>query len=136
MKSRTEQQATPKPFEPRRSFESVPYPFNAAEIRQLGVDLARATREAIEIESKKAVAMADFTAAKKEAAAKLASLSLKIENGYEMREMECIVHFGAPRPGRKEIYRADNGDLVREDPMTPEEMQAAFEFPDDKGKPQ
>jgi hypothetical protein len=136
MRKKTEQQPNPKPFEPKRIFDSIRYPFSEAEIRQLGADLAHATREAIDIERAKKVAMAAIAADKKDIESKCASLSLKIENGYEMREMECIVHFGAPRSGRKEIFRADNGEFVRDEPMTPEEMQAAFDFPDDKGKTQ
>lgn len=122
---------SPKPFEPKRAIESVRYPFDATELRQLGADLAHRTREAIRIENDKKVATSSFTAAKKEVEAQCAELSLKIENGYEMRDAECMVYFSTPRPGFKTIVRADNNEVVREEPMTAEEMQAAFEFPDE-----
>ena len=127
-----------KPFEPKRVIETVQYGFNHQELKQLGVDLAHATREAIRIENDKAVATARFNGLKKEAEALCSSLSLKIENGYEMRDMECIVVYSMPRPGYKQISRADTGEWIRDDPMTPEEMQAAFDFPagGDQNKPQ
>lgn len=50
-------------------------------------------------------------------------LSLKISQGYEYRETECVVQLSTPRPGVKTIIRADNGDWVAEEPMTHEEMQ-------------
>jgi hypothetical protein len=123
-----------KPFEPKRCIESVRYPFTGSEMRQLGSDLAHAVREAIKIEADKSVAMANFNSLKKEQEAKCAELSLKYENGYEMRDMECLVYFSQPRPGYKEIVRTDNGESVREEPMTAEEMQAGFDFPGDDGK--
>lgn len=114
----------------------VRYPFDASDMRRLGAELAHATREAIRIESDKAVAMSGFKAQKQETEARCAELALKIENGYEMRDMECLVYFSTPRPGYKQIVRMDNNEVVREEPMTADEMQAAFDFPDDgKNRP-
>lgn len=132
VKSRS--QGTVNQFEPKRTIESVRWPLTAAEIRQLGADLAHQTRECIRIESDKKVATAALASAKKEAEARCADLSLKIQNGYEMRDTECLVYFSVPQPGIKRIVRADDPDsIVREEPMTAAEMQAAFDFPSDGG---
>ena len=121
-------------FGQKRTVEKLPHPFTRDEIRQLGIDLAHATRKAIRIENDKAVAMAAFNAAKKEAEGECAALSLKLETGYELRDTECVVHFSRPGPGQKTVVRLDNNEFVREEPMTAEEMQAAFDFPDAGGK--
>ena len=126
-----------KPFAPKRIVEELKYEFTAIELRELGDNLAQEYREAIRIENNQKRVMAEFTAAKKATAERCADLSLKIQNRYEYREFECIVQFCLPAPGRKTISRADTGKFVREDQMTPEEMQAAFEYgDDDTSKPQ
>ena len=43
-----------------------------------------------------------------------------------MREFDCVVHLSTPKPGMKTIVRSDNNEFVREEPMTPAEMQADF----------
>jgi hypothetical protein len=116
--------------------EPVRYPFSASEIRQLGADLACATRQAIEIEAAKKIAMAAFAADKKEAEGRCADLALKIERGFEMRDMECVVYLSMPKPGTKTIVRADTGECVREAAMTPEEMQSTLNFDEQSGTQQ
>jgi hypothetical protein len=117
--------------------EPVKYPFTRDEIRQLGADLARATWAAIEIEAQKKIAMADFASDKKAIDARRAELALKIERGFEMREMECLVYWSMPKPGFKTLVRADTGECVREAAMTPDEMQRLLDFgAEESGTPQ
>jgi hypothetical protein len=45
-----------------------------------------------------------------------------------MRDMDCLIVLNTPRSGVKSITRADTGEIVREENMTPEEMQRALPF--------
>lgn len=109
--------------DPERCIREVRYPFNAQELKILGEQLAAEVRAAIADETAKAAEVAKFTERRKDHDSRCASLSLKISQGYEYRETECVVQLSTPRPGVKTIVRADNGDWVAEEPMTHEEMQ-------------
>ena len=116
----------------KRITERLKYTLSDGELRHLGDDLARAIRENIRVENDKKTAMAHYAMLQKESIANLADLSLKITNGYEWREIDCVVQLSTPRSGLKRIIRSDTNEVVREEPMTPAEMQAAFDF--DAGK--
>ena len=119
----------------KRAVENCKCNLTAAEMRQAGDDLARATRSAIECENDKKTTAAAYKARAEMLSAQCASLSLKITQGYEMRDIECVVYYGTPRQGFKQIIRPDTGETIREEPMTPAEMQSVFDFDDGK-KPQ
>jgi hypothetical protein len=119
----------------KRAIENCKCMLTAAELRQAGEDLARATREAIECENDKKTAAAAYKARGEHAQSRCAALSLKITQGYEMRDIECVVYYGTPRHGFKQVIRPDTGETVREEPMTPAEMQSVFDFDEGK-KPQ
>jgi hypothetical protein len=107
----------------------------ADELYRAGQDLAAATREAIASETEKKAAQAGYKARTEEAQARAAALSLKITQGYEMRDLDCVVYFSMPRAGMKQIVRPDTGEVVREEPMTEKELQAGFDF-EEGNKPQ
>ena len=119
----------------KRAVENCKCNLTAAEIRQAGEDLARATRDAIACETEKKEVVAAYKARAEHAQGRCASLSLKITQGYEMRDIECVVYYGTPRQGFKQVIRPDTGETIREEPMTPAEMQSVFDFDDGK-KPQ
>lgn len=50
-------------------------------------------------------------------------LSNQINDGWEMRTMDCIVTLNMPGPGRKLVTRADNGAYVREAAMDSDDLQ-------------
>jgi hypothetical protein len=121
----------------KRVVETCKYILSGAELRQAGEDLARATREAIACETDKKAAAAAYKARAEEAQSRCAALSLKITQGYEMRDLECVVYYQQPRAGLKQIVRPDTGEVLREEPMTQQEMQSEFVFdPGDGKKPQ
>lgn len=121
----------------KRVVETVKYVLSAGELRQAGEELARATREAIACETDKKTAAAVYKARAEAAQASCAALSLKITQGYEMRDLECVVYYQQPRAGMKQIVRPDTGEVVREEPMTQTELQSEFVFdPGDGKKPQ
>ena len=117
----------------KRITESLKYKLSPDELRLLGDDLARTMRDQIRVQCDKKTMQAHFASVLQEIDARMGDLSMRITTGYEMREMDCVVHLSTPKPGMKTIVRADNNEFVREEPMTPAEMQADFGF--DPGRP-
>jgi hypothetical protein len=111
-----------------RVVESVRYPFTADEIRLLGEALAREAQTVFTLREQKKESTASFGVLIAEANGRVAGLTHKINEGYEMRDTECRVLPDVPRRGMKSIMRLDTGEIVREEAMTAEEMQDAFKF--------
>jgi len=112
----------------RRIYESLKYLFTPDEIRELGEALAREAQGVFDLKEKKASVSAALVAQIKEANGRVAELTVKINNGYELREVECMWLMEEPRPGMKRLIRADNNQHVRDEPMTQGEMQRSFGF--------
>lgn len=55
--------------------------------------------------------------------ASITTLSHKINNGYEYREVECEVALNFPHGGDKTITRKDTGGIVRVEEMTKAEKE-------------
>jgi len=111
-----------------RLFESIKYAFSPTEIRELGEALAREAQTVFDLRDKKATTMAALAASIKAANSRVADLTTKINNGFELREVECMALLETPRPGLKRIIRIDNNETIREEPMTLAEMQGNFGF--------
>jgi phosphopantetheine adenylyltransferase len=104
-------------------YELCRYQFTSAELRTLGDQLARETQQAIEIREERATVVAEFAAQLKGSEKRIAGLANKLNAGYEMREMECIVLYDKPERGMKTIVRVDTGEEVRTAVMTDAETQ-------------
>jgi hypothetical protein len=111
-----------------RVFESVKYNFSDAELQELGAQLAREAQGVFDLEEQKKSEAAAKSAQLKEANGRVAGLTTKINNGYELREVECLVLLETPRPGLKQIVRIDTNEVLRVEPMTKAEMQSNFGF--------
>jgi hypothetical protein len=109
-------------------YEDVPYQFDEAELLALGQELARVNQAQADLEREKKDAAADFGARIKIVDARRAKLARKINEGCELRKVECIELLDAPRPGVKSIARVDNGQVIREEAMTAAEMQRTIPF--------
>jgi hypothetical protein len=112
----------------RRTFESIKYSFGPDELRQLGETLAREAQTVFDLREQKSAADAALTAQIKAANRRVADLAEKVNNGYELREVECLSLLETPRPGLKRIIRIDTHETVREEAMTMQEMQSSFGF--------
>lgn len=118
-----------------RIFEAIKYTFKSDEIRELGEALAREAQTVFDLEQQKKTMTAGMAAQIKGANKRVADLTLKINQGFELREVECLALMETPRPGMKRIIRCDNSETVREEAMTVGEMQGFFGFqdrPDDR----
>jgi hypothetical protein len=112
-----------------RQYEPVKYPFSDQEIRELGEALARENQVLIDLRDARTAQMAASNAAIKESLKLAAELTQKINNRYELREVEVIWMPDNPKPGTKALMRVDRPDIVvRYEPMTPAEMQGSLGF--------
>jgi deoxyribodipyrimidine photolyase len=116
-----------------RLVESCRYNFTAEEIRHLGESLAREAQNVFTLRQEKKEISQSYASRIEEANGKVAALTDKINQGYEMRDTECRVELDRPRRGAKSIVRVDTGAVVREEAMTAAEMQEAFRFDDAPG---
>ena len=119
-----------------RLYESVKYQFTNDEMRELGGALAREAQIVFDLREQKKNATASLTASITAANKRVGDLTTKINNGYEMREVEVIAEMDKPRPGIKTIWRVDTGEELRKEPMTMQEMQQSFGFPEPDVKPE
>ena len=117
----------------KRLYESIKYTFNNSEIRELGESLARENQTVIDLKAQKKALVAQLTGQIEAATNRVADTSTKINNGFEMREVECLALMETPRAGMKRIIRLDNNETVREEAMTMAEMQRNFGFPENEG---
>lgn len=94
------------------------YDFTAVEIHDLSMDLAGKTKEIVTLKKQKTSAVSQYTAKINEAEATCNSLSNKVADGFEHREVECEVIFNQPANGKKTIIRKDSNTLVGVEAMT------------------
>lgn len=108
--------------------QRVKYPFNKAELLDLGEELARATDELREIDRRKKQVTSDLAADQKRADGEVFLLAKKVKDKYEYREVQCLVVYGVPRAGLKTIRPVDTRLDEFTEPMTADEMQAGLDF--------
>ena len=102
--------------------------FSEEEMKQLSLELARAAQEETEAEEEKKATMAQFAESIASCKAKVSSLARKINNGYEMRNVECEVRLDDPSAGMATVVRLDTGETSKVRQMTAEEMQPTLEL--------
>jgi hypothetical protein len=118
----------------KRLYESIKYTFTRDEIRGLGEGLARENQTIYDLREQKTNLVASLAASIKEAESRAADSTKKINNGYELREVECLAVLETPRAGMKRIIRLDTNEVVREEAMTLSEMQQGFGFTDPESR--
>jgi hypothetical protein len=112
----------------KRQFETLKFTFSSDDIRELGQSMARETQGVYDLEKRKKELDAELAANIKAANGRVESLTTKINNGYEMREVEVLVLLDEPKMGLKRIIRVDNNEHLRDEAMTFDEMQRGFGF--------
>lgn len=112
----------------KRMYEAIKFTFSADEIRELGQALARENQGVYDLEKKKKEVDGELGVAIKAANGRAEALTIKLNNGYEMREVEVLVMYDEPRSGMKRILRLDDNTVVREEAMTLDEKQRGLDF--------
>lgn len=111
-----------------KTSEYLKYEFTRAELAEKSQELARHTQLRDQLEQQKREIDKQLAAQIEAAISQVKVLAQHVSTGYEMRMVDCILHFHAPKEGRCTIERADNGELIRERAMTSEEMQESLQF--------
>lgn len=106
----------------KTAVEYLKYTFTPAELHELSMSLAKTIEELDQAKKEKTAVMADLNSRIKSLEALTAATSVKINNGYEMRSIECDV---IPIWERKawEIRRQDTDELVRTKNMSNDDLQ-------------
>lgn len=114
--------------QPKVVLEQVKYTFTMEEKRILGETLAREAQDVFSLQTQKKEVTSSITARIDEAQGRVKITTDKINQGYELRDAECVVTFDVPRRGMKSYIRLDTHEAVREEPMTSDELQETFAF--------
>ena len=110
--------------------------FTQDELRKLGADLANANASVYELRSEKDVETKRLAAAIKAAEDTAANITHKIREGWELREIPCLVKLDTPRRGMAEIVSMETGEVLDTRPMKDDEMQSFFRFQSTEGPAQ
>lgn len=112
---------------------SVKHVFDERERLDLGNKLATAMQTHGEVEAQMKSITGDYKSRLKMIATEGDQYAARIRDGYEMREIECIVHFnmatnerGKPvkKLGMKRVINATTKEFIRDEPMTQADLQA------------
>src|SRR5262245_62139544 len=102
----------------RPIYAEVKYKFTPEEKRQLGEAIAREEQGIRKLQAERKSVAAALAAQIETATLKISNLADQINNGWEMREVECRAAYDTPIPGMKQIRQAANDEWVRDEPMT------------------
>jgi hypothetical protein len=92
---------------PQSEKRSLRVDLSAPEIHTYSLQLANENRAVNSIEDEKKTVTSQYTARLNEKKASIKRLSAVVSDGFEMREIECEIHYNKPEPGRKTIIRKD-----------------------------
>lgn len=91
------------------------YTFSKEEIELKGRELAKLNNEAKELDDQKKASAADFKAKIDSKMATINVESVKINQGYEYRDVKCDVMLHHPREGIKTLTRLDTSETWQEE---------------------
>lgn len=97
--------------------QSLPVKLTQEEIVECAKSLAKTTNELRDCEARKMEVTSQFDADLKKLKATTDSISIKISNGYDYREVDCAWTFDYTKD-TKTLTRLDTGEVVRTTQMT------------------
>lgn len=107
---------------PRRIKSLLQYKFTDEEINNLAKQLAYENNSLEQFKSEKKAVVSEFDNKIKVCETSIMSLSGKIGNGSEYRNVDCLIYLNQPTVGKKRMVRTDTGEESIES-MNSEEMQ-------------
>lgn len=121
--------AKKKAIEPyiRKATESLLCKYTPDEIKEKTESLTSAIQDKKRFLGEKKFMQKQIDSKIEEADAAINRLSEEISTGKEMRAVNCEWHMNTPRPGRKQLHRLDNYELVRESDMSPADRQQTID---------
>lgn len=96
------------------------YDFSEAEAHDLAIKLADGIKNLKAITAEKKQVVKKYTGEQDKVKLACDELSVKVSDGFEMRDVSCWVEYNKPATGQKEITRIDTGEILTE-PMTEED---------------
>ena len=111
------------------STEYIKHTFSEDEKREISEAMALQVTEQKQLEGDKKAAVADFTGRIEGIRAQVQSAAVKVNNGYEYKNVKCEVERDYDRKVIRYI-RTDNGELGKEKPMTSDDLQMKLETSD------
>jgi hypothetical protein len=96
------------------------YDFSEAEAHALAIELAEGIQKINEIDAKKKEEVKKFTAEIDKVRVACNELSVKVTDGFEMRNIQCWCDYNTPSTGKKSITRIDTSEVFVEE-MTEED---------------
>lgn len=107
--------------------------FSIDETLKLKDDLLAAIANENQIEAELASCKAEFKSRTEKATLEKDSILRRLTDGFDMRPTRAIIVFNQPEHGRKTFIREDNGDIIRDEPMSHADWQLPmFRNPDGK----
>lgn len=97
---------------------SLRYDFTASEIHDLSMQLANKTKEFAALTEEKKSVTSQFAARLNEIKATTNKLSNQVADGWEFRQVDCIVEYNKPEHGKKTIIRKDLDKVTAIETMT------------------
>jgi hypothetical protein len=109
--------------------ESVKYTFTEDELKRLREELVQTELQVAAWEEEKRLTDGTLNDSIKKGRATTVSLARKISSGFEVREVEAIIALDTPTAGSKRYIEVATGSIIRDAPMSVEEMrQARLDF--------
>lgn len=107
----------------RKITQELPVPFTDEELATMRDELARLVLAESEVRLRKKAALEVFKEELEQLISTRRDIAQRIRRKSEDREIECRVEFHSPMLGQKRVIRMDTGELLREEPMTEDELQ-------------
>jgi hypothetical protein len=96
------------------------YDFTEAEAHSLAIELAEGIKSLKVMVADRKKVVKDLTGKEDKVKHTCDDLSIKVSNGFEIRDVSCWVEYNKPSSGQKEVTRIDTGEILTE-PMTEED---------------
>jgi len=107
--------------------------FTEVETKDIGFELATQTQLLQDLKNQKGAMQSSFASSMKAAEERIASLSNKVAQGFEMREVACTVEYHTPERNKKRLTRTDTNESWDE-PMGDTDFNLFNQYKEDKGE--
>lgn len=97
---------------------SLRYDFTAVEIHDLSLELAKKTKELSALTEEKKTVVSQYGARLNEVKATTNKLSNQVADGFEFRDIECVIEYHKPQQGKKTIIRKDTNKVAMIETMS------------------
>lgn len=104
----------PEEIIPQTTQRQLRYDFTAVETHDMALKLANKKRELAAVEEEKKSVTSQYAARVNEVKATCNKLSNQVSDGYEIRDVKCMIDYHKPEQGMKTLTREDNNQTIVE----------------------